>query len=175
MNDKLGWVRGFRDELAIWNRCEEVMQASLSFVNRQGVYRGAAAKLQAELDHVRTEHPTDCELSTTMAAKLIAQVQDSEDQLGEGDRAWLSTENLESLFGRYKRLEGQHSKGGFTSLLAALPMLTINWTPDRVRASLTKVSVKEMKQWVQDQLGTTLASKRVTAYQESTAHTYVQP
>jgi hypothetical protein len=28
MNDKLGWVRDFRDKLAIWSRCEEVMQAT---------------------------------------------------------------------------------------------------------------------------------------------------
>lgn len=172
MNDKLGWVRGFRDELAIWNRCEEVMQASLSFINRHGLYVGAAAKLKVELDRVRAEHPPDCALSATMALKLITFVEDSEALLGEGDRAWLSTENLESLFGRYKRLEGQHSKGGFTSLLAALPMLLTDWTPDRVRESLTKVSVKAMKQWVQETLGTTLTSRRVTAYQESAAASY---
>jgi hypothetical protein len=169
MNDKLGWVRDFRDKLAIWSRCEEVMQASLSFINRHGVYRGVAAKLKTELDRVRAEHPPDCELSATMASKLIAFVADSEAQLGEGDRAWLSTENLESLFGRYKRLEGQHSKGGFTSLLAAMPMLLTNWTPARVRESLTAVSVKEMKKWVQDTLGATLNSRRVTAYQEFAA------
>lgn len=175
MNDKLGWVRDFRDELAIWNRCEEVMQAGLSFVNRHGVYCGAAVKLQAELDRVRAEHPPDCELSATMASKLTAFLKDSESLLGEDDRAWLSTENLESLFGRYKRLEGQHSKGGFTSLLAAMPMLLTDWTPARVRESLTQVSVKEMKQWVQDTLGATLASRRVTAYQESAAASYGQP
>ena len=32
------------------------------------------------------------------------------------------------------------------SRLAALPMLLTHWTPARLRASLTKVSVKEMKQ-----------------------------
>jgi hypothetical protein len=167
MNDKLGWVRDFREELAIWNRCEEVMQASLSFINQQGVYRGAAAKLEKALALVRTEHPLDCERSATMASKLIAFVEESESQLGKGERAWLSTENLESLFGQYKRLEGQHSKGGFTSLIAAMPMLLTDWTVDQVRASLSSVSVKQMKQWVSDNLGTTLASKRVTAYRES--------
>jgi len=169
MNEKLGWVRDFRDELAIWNRCEKVMQACLSFINRHGVYRGVAAKLEAELDGVRANHPPDCELSRTMASKLVAFVADSEAQLGEGERAWLSTENLESLFGRYKRLEGQHSKGGFTGLLAAMPMLLTNWTPAKVRESLTRVSVKEMKKWVHENLGTTLTSRRVTAYQEFAA------
>lgn len=145
MNAKLGWVRGFRGELHVWNRCQEVMQTSLAFINRYGVYQGAAAKLQTELDELRTTHPPDCELSAAMAEKLIAFVKESQAKLPVGERAWLSTENLESLFGQYKRLEGQHSKGGFTSLIAALPMLLTHWTPTNVRESLTAGSVKTMK------------------------------
>jgi len=166
MNEKLGWVRDFRGELHAWNRCQEVMQTSLRFINRHGVYHGAAAKLQDALDEVRTTHPPDCELSAAMAEKLIAFVKESEAKLPVGERAWLSTENLESLFGQYKRLEGQHSKGGFTSLIAALPMLLTHWTPGNVRESLTTVPVKAMKQWLRDNLATTLTSKRATAYRE---------
>ncbi len=166
VNDKLGWVRDFRGDLDVWNRCQEVMQASLGFINRHGVYRGAAAKLKNELDEVRTTHPRDCELSATMAAKLITFVEASASKLPEGDRAWLSTENLESLFGQYKRLEGQHSKGGFTSLIAAMPMLLTHWTPSKVREALSAVPVKVMKQWTRENLGYTLTAKRATAYKE---------
>ena len=166
MNEKLGWVRGFRGELDVWNRCQEVMQASLSFINRHGIYHGAAAKLKIELDKLRSSHPPDCKLSAMMSAKLLAFVEESESKLPAGERAWLSTENLESLFGQYKRLEGQHSKGGFTSLIAALPMLLTHWTPAKVRQSLTAIPVKTMKQWVDENLSTTLTSKRATAYKE---------
>jgi len=166
MNEKLGWVRGFRDDLNAWNRCQEVMQASLSFINRHGVYHGAAAKIKDELDEVRSTHPPDCELGATMASKLLAFVEASESKLPAGDRAWLSTENLESLFGQYKRLEGQHSKGGFTSLIAAMPMLLTHWTPANVRESLTAVPVKAMKQWLRENLEITVTSKRTTAYRE---------
>ncbi len=166
MNDKLGWVRGFREDLGVWNRCQEVLQASLRFVNRHGVYRGAAAKLKKELNELPATDLPGCELSTTMATKLVTFVEESELKLPEGDRAWLSTENLESLFGQYKRLEGQHSKGGFTSLIAAMPMLLTHWTPEKVRQSLSAVPVKAMKKWVNENLGTTLTSKRVTAYKE---------
>ena len=115
---------------------------------------------------MRSTHPPDCDLSATMASKLIAFVEASESKLPAGDRAWLSTENLESLFGQYKRLEGQHSKGGFTSLIAAMPMLLTHWTPDNVRESLTAVPVQAMKQWLRENFKTTLNSKRATAYRE---------
>ena len=167
MNAKLGWVRGFRDELAAWNRCEEVMQASLSFINRQGIYRGAAAEMEVALNAVRKDHPADCHLSATMASELTTFVRESELLIAKGDRAWLSTENLESFFGRFKGLEGQHSKGGFTSLIAAMPALTIDWTPELVRESLSSVSVKQMNEWVCENLGTTMTSKRATAYKEA--------
>ena len=71
MNEKLGWVRGFRDRLAVWNRCQEVLQVSLAFINRHGVYHGAAAKLKIELDALRSTHPPDCELRTTMLASRV--------------------------------------------------------------------------------------------------------
>jgi hypothetical protein len=70
MNEKLGWVRGFRGELNAWNRCQEVMQASLAFINRHGVYHGAAAKLKDELDKLRTTHPPDCELSAASGVEI---------------------------------------------------------------------------------------------------------
>lgn len=166
MNEKLGWVKNFRKDLAAWSRCQEVMQASLRFINRQGIYRGCGAELQETLDQLRDASSQPCELSSAMATRLIEFVKESENRIGDGERAWLSTENLESLFGQYKGIERQHSKGGFTSLIAAMPMLLVNWTADQVRDSLGTVSIRQMKQWIHDNLGETLASKRVTAYKE---------
>ena len=172
MNDKLGWVRAFRADLACWNRCQDVMQASLKFINQHGLYRGVAAALKELLDGLAGEQSQHCELSATMASKLIEFVKESEAELGDGERSWLSTENLESSFGRFKQLEGQHSKGGFTSLVAAMPMLLTDWTAELVRRSLSAVSVIQMKHWLSKELGTTLTSKRVTAYQEFASATH---
>jgi len=80
-----------------------VMQASLSFINRQGIYRGAAAQMEVALNAVRKDHPADCHLSATMASELTTFVRESELLIAKGDRAWLSTENLESFFGQTGR------------------------------------------------------------------------
>ncbi len=101
-----------------------------------------------------------------MAKSLIDFVRNTESQLEPEQRVWLSTENLESSFGLFKELEGQQSKGGFSSLIAAIPMLLTNWTAERVRESLSAVSVKAMQSWVAENLDTTLSSRRVTAYKE---------
>jgi hypothetical protein len=166
MNEKLGWVRDFREELAAWSRCQQVMQTCLKFINTQGVYCGAAAELEQLLIAQAKEHGQLCELSATMREKLIEFVKTSEADLLPDERAWLSTENVESAFGLFKRLEGQHSKGGFTSLIAAMPTLLTHWTSELVRESLQTTSVKQMKQWLKDHLPKTLNAKRQIAYRE---------
>jgi hypothetical protein len=166
MNEKLGWLRKYRDDLASWNRCQLVMQASLKFINHEGLSKGSTNQLQLILNDLLKSWGCRCDLSKQMASALLEFVRESESTLSVDERTWLSTEPLESSFGMFKRLEGQHSKGGFTSLLAAMPMLLIDWTPERVRESLMAVSVKQMKTWVDEHLGTTLASKRATAYRE---------
>ena len=101
-----------------------------------------------------------------MALKMIEFVKESEAGLDPGERAWISTENLESSFGLFKRLEGQHCKGGFTTLVAAMPTLLYDWTPVRVRECLEAVSVKQMKTWLTTNMAQTHTAKKAIAYRE---------
>ena len=81
----------------------------------------------------------------------------------------MSTEILESVFGLYKQLERQHSKSGFTSLLACLPALLKPTTPEGVRDAFGRVSAKDVKTWVKKHFGSTVTSRRNAAYAEHKA------
>lgn len=161
MNEKLGWLRTFREDISRWNSCQAVVSASVTFINEQGLFRGAANRLAAKLESLPT-----CDDSRAVADRLLDFVRQSEEKLAEGQRLPLSTEILESSFGLFKQLERQHSKGGFTSLLAAFGALLKPATPASIRRDFARVSVKQMRTWVANNLKTTLASKRQTAYAE---------
>ncbi len=170
MNDKLGWLREFRDDIHRWHACQEVVCASSKFINEQGLFPGAARQLR---DHLRTLRNGDDDDETKntrdrrqVTASLLRFVRQSESKLAAGQRLPMSTEILESSFGLFKQLERQHSKGGFTSLLAAYGCLLHASTPESIRRDFTQVTVKDMRDWVSTKLGKTLASKRQTAYQE---------
>lgn len=164
MNEKLGWLRPYRDDIKHWNECQSVVSASLTFINQQGLFRGAATQLAAQLESLRT-----CDDSRSVADQLVEFVRQSEEKLAEGQRLPMSTEILESSFGLFKQLERQHNKGGFTSLLAAFGALLKPATPESIRRDFARVSVKQMRTWVTNNLKTTLASKRQTAYAEAAA------
>ena len=167
-NQKLGWIRGYRNELALWNRCQGIIQIGLRLINREGLCHGTSEKLRQAFESERQDQPT-CPTIQNLKETLIEFVHENESKLPVGERAWLSTENLESSFGAFKQLEGQQSKGGFTSLVAAMPMLQHHWDRESVRECLQSVSTKQMRTWVASNLGQTLTSKRRIAFQEAKA------
>ncbi len=161
MNQKLGWLRKYRDDIRCWSDCQSVVSEAVTFINEQGLFKGAADQLSDRIERLRADAT-----SNEVADRLLDFIRQAESKLDEGQRLPMSTEILESSFGLFKQLERQHSKGGFTSLLAAFGALLSPSTPETIRRDFTQVSVKKMRRWVTENLGETLASKRQVAYQE---------
>lgn len=162
LEDKLGWLHDHREDIAVWEECQRIVSSSVTFVNEQGLYCGASAALRKELATSSLVH----EKSKQLAERLIGFVAEAEQPLKPEERFPLSTEILESSFSLYKQLERQQSKGGFTSLLATFPALLKPATPEAVSKAFAQVSNKDVKQWVSENLGTTLTSKRRATYAE---------
>jgi hypothetical protein len=161
LEEKLGWLRSFVPELTAWRECQQVVNAGLRFINEQGLSCGAGERMRAALDAIAKGA-----LSQQLANRLAGFVVAAEAELQPGERLPMSTEILESTFALYKQLEGQHSKGGFTSLLACFAALLKPATEESVRHSFLKVSVKRVREWTKTNLGTTLTSKRHALYRE---------
>lgn len=167
MNDKLGWLRAYCHDIARWNACQTVVSAALTWINKQGLFRGAARRLRDRLRSLRgNSREEQTAASRHVTAHLLRFVRQQESKLAVGQRLPLSTEILESSFGLFKQLERQHSKGGLTSLLAGYACLMHAATPESIRRDFGRVNVQAMRAWVNDKLGTTLTSKRQTAYRE---------
>ena len=161
LEDKLGWLRSFVDDVSRWHESQQVIDRGLQFINTQGLFHGAAARLRALME-VDLVHPS----SQQMVERLVGFVAGEEAKLKPGERLPLSTEILESSFGLYKQLERQHSKGGFTSLLAAFGALLCDSSTTMIRQAFAAVSVEDVKHWCQENLGATLTSKRNATYRE---------
>ena len=167
MEQKLGWLLDYASDLEQWNQCQEVIDCSLSVINLQGL----SAKTCELVEHSLTQNNpiwrTEDSSATRIAVQLIDWIKQSSDKLTENDRAWLSTEILESLFGKFKQVEQQQSKGGFTRVIAAIPTLCITATKQIVRKAFQAVDSPQTQKWLEDNLGKTLNARRNAAYRES--------
>jgi len=159
LQEKLGWVNEFADSVAEWSEWQQVVNASVDFVNRHGVYRGAAKELRRQLPR-RFTHAS----ASALAKELTKFVAGQARQAKPGERFPGSTEVLESCFGKMKVLERQQSQGGFTSFMVSFGAMLAKTTTAVVATAMKHSGTHDVYQWCKDHLGATLFSQRKLAF-----------
>lgn len=161
MEEKMGWLRGFAASIQTWQGCQQVVSVSLTFLNQQGIFRGATERLQTLLTDI-PHSPSGQKL----VADIVEFTREHENKLRANERLPMSTEIIESSFGRYKQFAKQHSRSGFSSLLLTLPTLLQKTTPKEVKASFARVRIADVKEWTKTNMPNKLASKRQLVFRE---------
>jgi hypothetical protein len=155
---KLGWLNAFREEIADWSACQTVIDATLDFVRREGLYIGAGLDLAARLPAVSGG-------AGELREALIDFVTRQSSQARIGERLPGTTEVLESCFGRLKAIEDGQSKSGFTGLVLSLGAMVGKLDSATLRTMLERVGVREVIDWCRKKLGISVQSRRRQVYE----------
>jgi hypothetical protein len=159
LEEKLGWLRGFREDLAQWREWQSLIDMTVSFVGNEGLDAKTALRLSQELRPlVRSGE------GGRLARELVEFVSEQASKAKPGERLPGSTEVLESCFGRFKALEKDQAKGGFTSLLLGFGTLFAEATIERVLEAMEAVPTRRVRDWCAEHLGQTLFSRRKNAF-----------
>jgi len=160
LQEKLGWLAEFRRDMEEWIAWQRVVDTAVKFVNEQGLTRGVASRLRQEL------RPGRAQLSTRqLAAELLVFVRRESSKAQGCERLPGSTEVLESCFAKFKVLERDQARGGFTGLLLAFGALLTKTTEETIQTTLQHSRTRDVIQWCHETLGNTLHSKRRLAFQ----------
>jgi hypothetical protein len=156
---KLGWLREFREDVAEWRQWQALMDMTVSFVGSEGLHAKTALALSRKLAPlVRTAE------GSRLAAELVKFVSEQASKAKPGERLPGSSEVLESDFGKFKALERDQAKGGFTSLLLGFGSMFAEATMEKVSAAMHAVPTREVREWCAMHLGQTLFSQRKEAF-----------
>ncbi len=167
LHEKLGWLKKYRLSLAAWSETMAVVSATLTYVRKRGYHATANEELAKKLPQVQSS------LGQRVAAALLAFVATESAQAREGEALQGSSEVLESLIGKGKRLEGQQSKSGFTKMLLAIAAVVVKPSKDYLAAAFEQVKVHHVIDWCKEKLGTSLQAKRRRAFATYPAGTKV--
>ncbi len=159
LEEKLGWLKEFEADVAEWAEWQQVVNVTVEFVNRQGIYRGVARQLRTELRPHR-----EYSSSRSLAGELLAFAVKQARRARPGERFPGSTEVLESCFGRFKQIEKQQARGGFTSLVLGFGALLAETTTQAIENAMRQSPTKAVIAWCTEHLGTTLFSRRRQAF-----------
>jgi hypothetical protein len=161
---KLGWLMGFRAELAEWSALQEVIDGALDFVRHEGLYPGVGFALAKAL-------PARPGGAGELREGLINFVRGEALKARYGERLPGTTEVLESCFGKLKALEDGQSKSGFTGLVLSLGAMVSSWTPESLGEALERCRVRDVLAWCRKMLGESVQSKRRRAYNQAAGAT----
>ena len=139
-----------------------MISTTLTFLNAEGIFRGVKDQFQE-----RVAGLARCDMSRDLVARTAKFLGEHEAKLQPGERLPMSTEIVESAFGKFKQLERQHARGGFTGLLLTFPVLLRPTTPDEVRESFARVKVADVKAWEKKHLPHTLTARRQQMFREA--------
>jgi hypothetical protein len=155
LEEKFGWIRDFREALVEWNDLEAVKDCGLEYGRVEGYHVAAGKQLRQQLSPVARTAP-----GRRLAASLVEFVSE-QSQRGNHDKSLpASSEILESLIGKGKRLQGQHSRGGFTKMILSMAASVARITHDRISEALGTVRNADLLTWCHQSLGPSLTAQR---------------
>ena len=163
LQQKLGWLAEYRSHLAAWAELLSVANRAVSYVRRTGYHRHAAKELKRRLlPLVRTPG------GRRLQAGILESVREQSRGVKKGRHVLGSSEVLESLLGKYKRIQGTHSKGGMTGSLLNIGAAVLQKTSDTIQKALETVPVAAVGRWIRDHLGLTIPAQQALAFQGNT-------
>jgi hypothetical protein len=158
LEEKLGWLRGFRQETKRFGRLIEAVKQTEEEVKNHGLSRQTAARLWKRMP---TQLRRDASLREFLRGlKGYLKEEGSKVPVGQ---SWLGTSDvIESLFGKYKCFLEKSPEGEVGSSVLALPLLTVDLTAELVQEALLTVSAQDVRSWADESLGPSTLSKVCT-------------
>lgn len=145
-----GWLRDYREDLAIWQREHALVQTTIATLRVQGLHSQTLPELEEVWGEIGTREST-----VRMAEHLRAYVTSYQPTV-PGVRWVASTEVLESSFGKLKRLEQDQSGSGLTGLVLAMGVIVGTSSDADVKEALDAIPQKKVESWVESRIGKTV-------------------
>jgi hypothetical protein len=152
---KLGWLREYREALAQWGGMLAVVEKTLEVIRQDGYHREAARVLGDRLACLAHD-----EVTRRVAEQAVAFVAEQSSATAGEEHLPGSTECLESLIGKGKRLEGQQSRSGFTKMVLGMAASVVEPTAEYIRTALEQVKTQDVIGWCKEKLGVSVQAQR---------------
>jgi len=153
------WIEGFAEAIEQWQRLLAIVEEVVHYVRWEGYHAGAAQEIEQRLASLRGDT-----LGDQLIDELITFVQEQSQSAMPDERLLGSTECLESLIGKGKRLEGQQSRSGFTKMILGMAASVVKPTLEAIQTAFTTVKTTDLNVWAQKYLGQSLQAKRRQAF-----------
>jgi hypothetical protein len=155
LEERLGWLREFRQEVARYQRLVEAVKQTEEEVKNDGLTRRTAARPWQQMP---AQLRRDARLRESLRS-LKGDLEREGRKVPVG-QSWLGASDvIESLFGKYKCVLEKSPDGEVGASALALPLLTVDLTAELVHEALLTVSARDVRSWADEIIGPSNLSK----------------
>jgi hypothetical protein len=154
LTKKLGWLEEYRAALTEWGATMTVVSDTLTYIRSAGYHAQAVEELGPQL------YPARSAMAQRVATRLLEFVARQSAAAGPQEHLPGSSEVLESLIGKGKRLEGQHSQSGFTKMILGVAAAVVRPTAEYLTTALATIKNQDVLDWCRRRLGISLTAQR---------------
>lgn len=149
-----GWVEQFSPHLSSYSKKMDICNIVKDIIRREGYSKDSYEKIKECILKMESEDSKD------FINQALTIVLEEVKKLPEGiEKAFGSSEVLESIFGKYKFLN-RNSNRGITANILSIPAFVGRKEKSDIKTALETFSVKELLDWTKKSIGTTMNSLR---------------
>lgn len=157
-----GWLLDYKELIDYLEQLDVINKQVRQHIREYGLSSRTGEHVEALLETALKSSSFNY-LACEYAGKLIDFFQDHS-KIVPKNRVWIgSSEIIESLFGKFKALEQNQHKGGFTSLVLGMAACIGSLDPSIVKRALLEIKTKDVEDWTEAKIGKTFLSKRRAA------------
>ena len=154
VEEKLSWLREYREAISTWMEMIWTGKAISELVRREGYHSETASRIRALQGKLQYEP------SHELIRRVSAEVDKLCRGMDVGECYPGSTEVLESLIGRAKRMLCSGGHSGLTRYILSVAVTTTELTAGLLQQALTQCRIKHVLQWARDNFSLPVHTKR---------------
>lgn len=154
--NKIIWIEEYQFCLPTYKSLMEISKKALQLVHNRGYYQSIADDFIKQTEELCLGNQRCIDFQKKLREILYEEgkkVPDGQHYLG-------SSEIIESVFGKFKQIEGYHASSGLTSLVLGIPALVGKIDEAEIYKAMHDYSVVDLENWFTRNMGQTFLSKR---------------
>ena len=155
LQNKFEDLKEYEPKIDEWDELYKITQTTESLIRQEGIYQGCSLKLETELKaQVKTER------GQRIANKLIRYAEQESLKVRGNEKLLGSSEIIESVFGKLKRIEGDQDKSGFTGNVLCVCAMVSKTTSETIKKAMESIPTSELQKWCKENLGDSIQCQR---------------
>lgn len=156
---KLLWVKEYSEKLDLWEKMLEETREIEEKIKKEGLNQKIVQEYCARNKELKKNKE-----KLILREKIEEYLVEEARNIKENETLIMSSDVIESLFGKYKLLAKKGPLKEIRRMILAIPLSTMKITQDLVKKGLSMVKNIDVEKWEKEMFGSSMLSKRKMAF-----------